>query len=56
VYFKDDDYIDDILGKPTVAESMFTSWMECNKMHEAARRLTYPLFVSKFVYVKKDRC
>ena len=35
---------------------MFTSWMECNKTHEAARRLTYPLFVSKFVYVKKNRC
>jgi len=35
---------------------MFTSWMECNKTHEVARRLTYPLFVSKFVYVKKDRC
>ena len=56
VYFKDDDCIDDILGKATVVESMFTSWMECNKTHEVARRLTYPLFVSKFVYVKKDRC
>ena len=56
MYFKDNDYIDDILRKPTIAESMFTNWMECNKMYDGARKLTYPHFVSKFVYVKKDRC
>ena len=25
MYFKDNDYISDILGKPTIVESMFTS-------------------------------
>jgi len=31
VYFKDDDDIDEIIAKPTVKESMFTTWMDCNK-------------------------
>jgi len=56
VYFKDDEFIDEVIGKATVAESMFTSWMECNKKYELARTLTYPEIMSKFVYVKKDRC
>jgi len=56
VYFKDDVYIDDIIRKPTIAESMFTSWMECDKNYEDAKSLTYAQMVSKFVYVKKDRC
>ena len=56
VYFKDDVYIDDIIRKPTIAESMFTSWIECNKNYEDAKSLTYAQMVSKFVYVKKDRC
>jgi len=56
VYFKDDDVIDDIMGKATVSELMFIGWMECNKKYAEARELTYAQFVSKFVYVKKDRC
>ena len=56
MYFKDDDYINDIIGNPTIIESMFTSWMECNKNYEDAKSLTYAQMVSKFVYVKKDRC
>jgi len=55
VYFKDDDVIDDIMGKTTVSESMFIGWMKCNKKYAEARELTYAEFVSKFVYVKKDR-
>jgi len=46
VYFK---------GKATVSESMFIGWMKCNKKYPEARDLTYAEFVSKFVYVKKDR-
>ena len=56
VYFKDDDVIDDIMGKATVSESMFIGWMERNKKYAKARELTYAEFVSMFVYVKKDRC
>jgi len=56
VYFKYDDVIDDIMGKTIVSESMFIGWMECNKKYAEARELIYVEFVSKFIYVKKDRC
>jgi len=56
VYFKDDDDIDEIMAKPIVRESMFTSWMECNKKYSDARELTYPQFVTKYVYNKNQRC
>jgi len=56
VYFKDDDDIDEIMAKPTVKESMFTSWMECNKKYSNARDLTYPQFVTRCVYNKNQRC
>jgi len=55
IYFKDDDDIEEIVGQPSITESMFTSWMECNKTFPEAKKLTYAQFVSKFVYVKKDR-
>jgi len=41
IYFKDDNQIDDIMAKPTILESMFTCWMECNKKYQEARQLTY---------------
>ena len=56
MHFKDDDDIDDIMAKLTVRESMFTSWMECNKKYSDARELTYPQFVTKYVYNKNQRC
>jgi hypothetical protein len=55
VYHQDYENIDEVLLKPSVTESMFTSWMEANKKYSAARTLTYGQFVSKFVYVKKTR-
>ncbi|KAF1866180.1 hypothetical protein Lal_00024177 [Lupinus albus] len=33
VYFNDNDEIDNILSRPTVSKSMFTSWMESNKQY-----------------------
>jgi len=56
IYFRDADIINQPIVKPSITESMFTSLMECNKKFPKARQLTYNLFVSKFVYVKKDRC
>ncbi|XP_058752597.1 uncharacterized protein LOC131625751 [Vicia villosa] len=44
-----------VLDKPSVTESMFTSWFEANKKYDEARQLMYSNFVSKFVYVKKMR-
>ena len=36
VYFKDEDDIDDIISKPSISQSMFTTWMECNKTFQEA--------------------
>lgn len=55
IYFNDFQDIDDVLSKPTVTESMFTSWMQANKIYPEARNLTYANFVSKFVYEKAKR-
>nr|KAJ0190338.1 hypothetical protein LSAT_V11C800411510 [Lactuca sativa] len=54
VYGEDDD-IDDVLDKPSVAASMFTAWMECNVISSDARKLTYVEFPTKFVWNRKDR-
>ncbi|XP_058726583.1 uncharacterized protein LOC131597942 [Vicia villosa] len=55
VYYKDYEQVGDVLLKPSVTESMFTSWFEANKTYEHARLLTYGDFVSKFVYHKRSR-
>jgi hypothetical protein len=55
VYFQDYENLDDVLLKPSVTESMFTSWFEANKIYPQGRDLTYGQFVSKFVYRKKVR-
>ncbi|XP_050908519.1 uncharacterized protein LOC127122180 [Lathyrus oleraceus] len=55
VYYPDFDRINTVLEKPSVTESMFTSWFEANCKYPEAQNLTYSKFVSKFVYVKKKR-
>jgi hypothetical protein len=55
VYFQDYENLDEVLLKPSVTESMFTSWFEANKIYPQGRDLTYGQFVSKFVYRKKER-
>ncbi|XP_058742589.1 uncharacterized protein LOC131625469 [Vicia villosa] len=55
VFYTDVSPITKVLDKPSVTESMFTSWFEANKKYDEARQLTYSNFVSKFVYVKKKR-
>ncbi|XP_052626711.1 uncharacterized protein LOC111893441 [Lactuca sativa] len=49
------DDIDDVLEQPSVAASMFTFWMECNKINKDARKLTYVEFPTKFVWKPNDR-
>lgn len=55
VYYTDFDRINTVLEKPSVTESMFTSWFEANCKYPEAQNLTYSKFVSKFVYVKKKK-
>jgi hypothetical protein len=39
VYFQDYENLDDVLLKPSVTESMFTSWFEANKIYPQGRDL-----------------
>ncbi|XP_006574078.1 uncharacterized protein LOC114416975 [Glycine soja] len=41
VIFEDDDDIDVLLSKPTIKESMFTSWLKANKIFHEGKYLTY---------------
>ncbi|AES97392.2 uncharacterized protein [Medicago truncatula] len=56
VVFADNQRMEHVLEKPSVTESMFTSWFKANANYSEARKLTYGQFVSKFVYHKKNRC
>jgi hypothetical protein len=55
LYFTDYERLNDVLLKPSVTESMFTSWFVANRKYPEAASLTYGQFVSMFVYVKKTR-
>ncbi|XP_035845145.1 uncharacterized protein LOC118491455 [Helianthus annuus] len=55
VYGEDDD-IEDVLNKPSVASSIFLQWMRLNERDEEARKLTYVEFPTKYVWNLKDRC
>ena len=56
VYWKDIEQIGSILSKKTVKESMFTTWMDSNQRYSQGRDLTYAQYLSKFVYVARQRC
>ena len=56
VVYEDNDYIDDVLSKPSITDSKFILWMNTNQNSVEGRSLTYAKFVSKFVYNKKKRC
>ncbi|XP_076960423.1 uncharacterized protein LOC143636811 [Bidens hawaiensis] len=47
--------VEDVLNKPTVGSSIFTSWMECNKKYGLAQTLTYAEFPTKVVWKQNER-
>ncbi|XP_019168340.1 PREDICTED: uncharacterized protein LOC109164044 [Ipomoea nil] len=53
VIFSDDDPVENIINRPTIAQSMFLEWFEANKTFLDARELTYVEMPTKFVW-KKD--
>ncbi|XP_071699726.1 uncharacterized protein [Rutidosis leptorrhynchoides] len=55
IVFDEEDYIENVLDRPTVNNSMFLEWMQCNKVNEEARQLTYVDFPTKFVWNKDKR-
>ncbi|XP_019163439.1 PREDICTED: uncharacterized protein LOC109159782 [Ipomoea nil] len=53
VIFADDDAVENIVNRPTIAQSMFLEWFEANKTYTDARELTYVEMPTRFVW-KKD--
>ncbi|CAH1412990.1 unnamed protein product [Lactuca virosa] len=53
VVYKADDDIEDVLDRPSIASSMFTSWMKCNEINKEAQKLTYVEFPTNFVWKLK---
>ncbi|XP_076927824.1 uncharacterized protein LOC143591528 [Bidens hawaiensis] len=56
VFYGPDDDVEDILENHLVASTMFTSWMECNRIYDEAKDLNYIEFPSKFVWKKHGKC
>ncbi|CAH1428475.1 unnamed protein product [Lactuca virosa] len=55
ILYGEDDDIDDVLDKPSVAASKFTSWMDCNAIDNEARELTFVEFPTKFIWILNGR-
>lgn len=55
VFFIEDAIMENVLGKESVTESMFTVWLIANEKYEEARSLTSGQFVTKLIYDKKSR-
>ncbi|XP_058784184.1 uncharacterized protein LOC131658953 [Vicia villosa] len=55
VYYKDCEQMEHVLENASVTKSMLTSWLVANGTYEEAQSLTYGEFVTKFVYVKRNR-
>ncbi|XP_019175431.1 PREDICTED: uncharacterized protein LOC109170736 [Ipomoea nil] len=48
--FTDDDPVENIVNKPTIAQSMFMEWFEANNTFPDARELTYVEMPTRFIY------
>ncbi|GJW41620.1 ATP-dependent DNA helicase PIF1-like protein [Tanacetum coccineum] len=55
VVYDEDDDIDDVLNKPSVASTKFLAWMDINKTNDLAKTLTYAEFPTKFVWIAQKR-
>ena len=53
IIFNNDEDMYSLLSKPSVKESMFTSWLKANKIYNKGKNLTHAQFVTKFVYIAK---
>ena len=56
MFFNDEEDMDSLLSKPSVKKSMFTSSVQANEIYNEGTIFTYTEFVTKFVYVSKNRC
>ncbi|XP_076946714.1 uncharacterized protein LOC143618348 [Bidens hawaiensis] len=56
VIYGPNEYIDNVLNKPSVSSTMFLSWMEYNECNEDARNITYVEFPTKYVWKSEQQC
>ncbi|XP_035845828.1 uncharacterized protein LOC118492136 [Helianthus annuus] len=55
IVYNDHDNLCDIVTDPTMKMTMFTEWMNCNKVDEFARTLRYVQFPGYYVWNAKNR-
>ncbi|XP_022019662.1 uncharacterized protein LOC110919709 [Helianthus annuus] len=55
IVYNDHDNLYDIVNDPTLKMTMFTEWMNCNKVDEFARTLKYVQFPGYYVWKAKNR-
>ncbi|XP_021974979.1 uncharacterized protein LOC110870088 [Helianthus annuus] len=55
IVYNDHDNLCDIVTDPTVKITMFTQWMNCNKVDEFARTLRYVQFPGYYIWNAKNR-
>ncbi|XP_022024880.1 uncharacterized protein LOC110925221 [Helianthus annuus] len=55
IVYNDHDNLCDIVTDPTVKMTMFTEWMNCNKVDEFSRTLRYVQFPRYYVWNTKNR-
>ncbi|XP_021986250.1 uncharacterized protein LOC110882569 [Helianthus annuus] len=55
IVYNDHDNLCDIVTDPTVKMTMFTEWMNCNKVDEFSRTLRYVQFSGYYVWNAKNR-
>lgn len=55
IVFEERDSIQRVIDRPGIEHSMFTAWMERNKICPIARKLSYAEFPTKFVWQQKDK-
>ena len=53
IIFHPNDNLANITNNLTYTKTMFTEWMNTNKMHKDARMLIYPEFPTKWVWQSK---
>lgn len=49
IVFSEDDAIDNIVNRPTIAQNMFLACFDANKKYSPARELTHYKLSTKFV-------
>ncbi|XP_038720003.1 uncharacterized protein LOC120012639 [Tripterygium wilfordii] len=55
VYYDDERSLSSIINQSAIEKTMFTEWMHANSLYSEARRLTYGLFPSEWVWDDRQK-